>query len=77
MTKYESKAIITTIKAASRASVKIRDNYYTVEYCEERTIPDVNDVDIESERALLWETCNNECDNQINDILQAFSSKKC
>ena len=28
---YESKATVKTIKASSRASIKIRDNYYTVE----------------------------------------------
>jgi hypothetical protein len=33
-TNYESKAITTQIRATSRASVKVRDNYYTVEYTE-------------------------------------------
>ena len=46
---YESKAQIKTIKATSRASVKVRDSYYTVEYCEERIIPDVEGVDINAE----------------------------
>ena len=66
---YESKAIITSIKVTSRASVKVRDNFYTVEYCEERAIPDVDGIDIEEERALLWDTANAECDNQIEDII--------
>ena len=66
---YESKAIVSTIRATSRVSVKIRDNFYTVEYCEERTIPDVDGVDIEEERALLWDTANAECDNQIEWIV--------
>lgn len=69
---YESKAIITTIKVTSRASVKVRDNFYTVEYCEERAIPDVDGVDIETERQLLWDTANAECDNQIEDIINNF-----
>ena len=69
---YESKAIVTTIRATSRASVKVRDNFYTVEYCEERTIPDIDGVDIEEERALLWDTANAECDNQIEEIVNNF-----
>ena len=63
---YESKAIITSIRATSRASVKIHDNFFTVEFCEERMIPDIDGVDIEEERALLWDTVNDECDNQVD-----------
>ena len=63
---YESKAIITTIRATSRASIKVRDNFFTVEFCEERMIPDVKGIDIEEERALLWDTVNDECDNQVD-----------
>lgn len=72
-TNYQSKAITTQIKATSRASVKIRDNYYTVEYTEERTIPQVDGVDLEQERKLLWDTVNAECDNQIEDIIKSFA----
>ena len=68
----ESKAIITTIRATSRASVKVHDNFYTVEYCEERAIPNEADVDIEAERQMLWDTVNSECDNQIEEILKTF-----
>lgn len=69
---YESKARITTIAATSRASVKIKDNYFTVEYHEERVIPDVEGVNIEQERMLLWDTVNAECDTQIEDISKTF-----
>jgi hypothetical protein len=62
----ESKATIKSIKATSRASVKIRDSFYTIEYCEERLIPE--DANIEEERAILWDVVNNEVDNQIADI---------
>ena len=68
----ESKAIITTIRATSRASVKVHDNFYTVEYCEERAIPNEADIDIEAERQMLWDTVNSECDNQIEEILKTF-----
>lgn len=69
---YESKAVIKTIKATSRASVKVGESYYTVEYSEERIIPDIEDVNIEKERQFLWEDTNAECDNQIEDILKTF-----
>ena len=66
------KAVIKSIKATSRASVKVRDNFYTVEYSEERVIPEDIDVDIDIERQELWVTVNAECDNQIQDILESF-----
>lgn len=72
MSDYESKAIISTIKFASRASVKVGESFYTVEACEERMIPAVEDVDIDEERRLLWDTVNTECDEQIKDILATF-----
>lgn len=67
---YESKAITTTIRATSRASVKVKDNFYTVEYCEERSVPE--DCNIEEERKLLWDDCNAEVDNQIQEIMDTF-----
>lgn len=64
---------VTSIRATSRASVKVADSFYTVEYCEERSIdPEDN---IEEERKKLWDTCNYEVDNQIEDILKSFGSK--
>lgn len=61
---------ITTIKAISRASVKIKESFYTVEYGEERSLdPDDN---AEEERLKLWVTCNNEVDTQLEDILKSF-----
>ena len=69
---YEVKAITKTIKTTSRASVKVGESYYTVEYSEERIIPDIEGIDIEKERQFLWEDTNAECDNQIEDILKTF-----
>ena len=60
----------TTIKASSRASIKVGDSFYTVEWTEERTVAPGDDL--EEERANLWDTANNEVDNQIKDILTAF-----
>ena len=64
---------VTSIRATSRASVKVADSFYTVEYCEERSIDPEDNV--EEERAKLWDTCNNEVDAQIEDILKSFGSK--
>lgn len=62
-----------SIRATSRASVKVADSFYTVEYCEERSIDP--DDDVEEERKKLWDTCNTEVDTQIEDILRSFSKK--
>ena len=72
-TNYVSKARTSVIRATSRASVKIRDNFYTVEYCEERTVPETDDVNLKEERQLLWDTVNNEVDMQIEDIIKSFA----
>lgn len=69
---YEIKAITRTIKATSRASVKVGESYYTVEYSEERIIPDIEGVEIQKEKQFLWEDVNAECDGQIEDILKTF-----
>ena len=68
----ESKAIVTSIRATSRASVKVGDSFYTVEYSEERQIPDVEGVNVNEERQILWDVVNNECDAQIEEILKTF-----
>ena len=71
----ESKAIVTKIQASSRASVKVGEAFYTVEYSEERSLPDgllMTEEDLTRERSLLWDTVNSECDNQIADILKTF-----
>ena len=77
---YEQKAITTTIKATSRVSVKIAtrggDNFYTVEYCEERMIPDVEDIDLESEKKILWDDVNREVDKQVEDIYTAVKNNR-
>ena len=65
---YTSKAVPTTIKATSRISLKINDTFYTLEYCEERLIPEVEGVDVDKERELLWDTVNAEVDKQAEDV---------
>lgn len=71
--KYESKAIVKSITASSRASIKIKDSFYTIEFSEERMLPDgLTEEEIAKERKLLWDTVNRECDSQIEDIYSMF-----
>ena len=69
---YERKAKTSTIRATSRASIKVKDNFFTCEYSEERVIPEVDGVDIIAERILLWDYVNAEVDNQIEAIIKTF-----
>ena len=70
----ESKLKTVSIRFTSRASIKIRDNFITVEACEERVVPEgVTDIDWEAERKMLWDTVNDECDDQIQDAIKTFS----
>ena len=63
-----SVGVTTAIRITSRASIKVKDSFYTIEYCEERSIPE--SADLEEERADLWNTCNAEVDNQLEDIIK-------
>ena len=71
---YVSKAKTVTIQATSRMSIKVKDNYFTIEYSEERSIPDgVGEIDIATERSKLWDDVNNEVDNQAQVIYETFN----
>ena len=69
---YTSKSTVTSIKATSKVTLKIRDNFFSVEYTEERTVPDVDGVDIEAERECLFEDVNAVVDQQASDIKNTF-----
>ena len=60
----------TTIRATSRISTKIKDTFYTFEYCEERQIEDGDDV--ANAREKLWEVCNAEVDYQVAETLSMY-----
>ena len=73
----------TSIRITSRASVKVKDNFYTVEYCEERAIhvdPKSEkgnlEREIDEERCKLWAKCNEEVDGQIAEIISMCNSKR-
>lgn len=73
---YQLKGVTSMISVTSRAAVKVRDNFYTIEYHEERTFPvDVPDIDMEKERKLLWDACNTEIDKQVDDIFEMVLKK--
>ena len=75
MNKYVSKAIPKTIKFSSRASIKIKDSFYTFEYGEERQIDNFNEVNLDKERQLLIDDCNNIVDNQIEEVINMILKK--
>lgn len=70
MENYIPKATPKIIKFISRASVKVRDNFYTIEYGEERQIDDFNTCDIDKERQKLIDDCNLVVDNEIENIIK-------
>ena len=60
-----------SIKLTSRASVKIKDSFYTFEYCEERSIPeDVTAEELAEFKQQFWDLCNAEVDGQIEDVIK-------
>lgn len=69
---YESKAKITMISGTSKATVQINNNYYSFSYTEERQLPVEDDVNIELERELLWDTLNSEVDKQVEQIVNLY-----
>ena len=69
---YQSKAVVTTIKATSKVTLKIKDNFFSVEYTEERTIPDVEGIDIDKERKILFDDVNATVDDQASEIRNTF-----
>ena len=73
--KYQSKAKTTKIVATSRGAIKIRDNYFTLEFSEERSIPEVDGVDLEAERQMLWDDVNGSVDEQIQELVNTYKNK--
>lgn len=65
---------VKTIHFASRASVKIRDSYYTFEYSEDREIEDGDDL--EQEKQNLIADCNKVVDEQIQEVVDLLKVSK-
>ncbi len=64
----------TVIKATSRVSTKLKDNFYTFEYGEERSIEEGDDI--EQAREELWATCNEEVDKQVEEIVAIIRKQR-
>lgn len=62
----------TRIQATQRMAVKIRDNYYTVEFLEEREVPNNPNLDLEEEKRLLFESVKNTVYSQIEEIVDGL-----
>lgn len=76
MENYVSKAVVTEISATSRVAIKVRDNFYTVEYTEKRAIPDVDGIDMDAERLALFDAVNGVVDAQAEDIIRMTQPNK-
>lgn len=59
-------AIINTIHASIKISPQIRGTYYSIEYGEERTLTDNDNIEIEKEK--LFDDCYNAVAEQIIQI---------
>ena len=73
MLQEEKRVEVTSMKATSRMAVKIRDNYYTIEYTEERNVPHGMEIDLEEEKAKLFDSVNSTVDKQVEDIVRSFN----
>ena len=70
---YKQQAKTVKISGTSKATVQIKNNYYSFAFSEERELPeDDSRVSIEKERELLWETLNTEVDKQIEEIMKLY-----
>lgn len=70
--KYVSHTVPTEISATSRCSVHVKDNYYTIEVSEKRTISDTDGIDMDAEYKMLFDEVNSVVDNQCEEIIKTF-----
>ena len=76
MEEYIPKAVVTEISATSRVAIKVRDNFYTIEYTEKRAVPDVEGIDMDIERDHLFADVNRIVDQQAEDIIRMTQPNK-
>ena len=62
-----SEGITKEIQISSSVSKEVQGQWFKVTYSETRIIPE--GANLENERKALWDTCNNEVDNQIKNLL--------
>ena len=67
---YTPKAVPTSISARVKLTLKVRDNFISVEGNEERTVPQDVDVNMGKEWEALWDDVYATCDDALADILK-------
>lgn len=67
---YTPKAKTTSISARVKLTVKVFDNYVSVEGNEERTVPDVDKVNLDKEWQFLWDNVYNVCEIELHKALK-------
>ena len=72
---YVYHAVPTEISSTSRCAIFVKDNYYTVEVSEKRTIStaDIEGIDMDKEYELLFDEVNNVVDKQCEQIVKTFA----
>ena len=58
---------VSKINAVSRASLKIKDVFYTFEFGAEVILDPKDDIEVVKEN--LWNDCHSEVDKQISDVV--------
>lgn len=67
----------TEIRFTSRSSVQIKGNYFTFEATITKQCPEnYTDEEYIAAKQLLWDECNAEVDNQINDLQEYLKNKR-
>ena len=61
------------IRGTSRMAIKVRDNYYTVEFTEERSVPNNLNIDLEQEKQLLFDSVQDTVYSQVQEIINGLN----
>lgn len=72
---YVVRAVPTEITATSRCALRVKDNYYTIEVSEKRTInaDDLEGIDMDKEYEALFNEVNDVVDRQCEQIVKTFT----
>ena len=75
MAEYITRAVPTEITATSRSAIRIKENYYTIEVSEKRTInaDDLEGIDMDKEYEALFNEVNDVVDRQCEQIVKTFT----
>ena len=73
---YVSMMATTEISASSKIAMKIKDNYYTIQASETKTVIDDGGIDMDKEWDILFDELNEVVDKQCDDIAKTFNIKK-